>query len=374
MTTQAERAIIAPGIKGDQGENFAFRKAKRGKALENWNQKLRNLSPCNESALYLSEEMKSAAVGVLALSALADLSGVQAFVPGSVGLGAATSLQMSSRHEHSSSSAALTRRGAITLGSFAALGLGLAAPAEAKRKGDVKGLFEDDGTETKEEKIERKRKVGAPHEKETSCQSRRLTDSSTVAICPRLVWFLLTFSSMRHRKGRSIVSNARPQRLRWRPRLRSCGLARMWGETCSCIASLLRKHLTPFLFMTRETSVGWLVTGCGTDLLAQIKEAEMGTNLRGDYYYPTSRKRHALPPNPSLSHFPLLPCSPCIYVACVHQWWFADKASCRYLPRVKRAYDTIEEALASGKLDKQSLDLEKIDAALWVWRLCVPRV
>jgi len=132
--------------------------------------------------------MKGAVVGVLALSALADLSGVQAFVPGSVGLGAATSLQMSARHEHSSSSAAMTRRGAITLGSFAALGLGLAAPAEAKRKGDVKGLYEDDGTETKEERMERKRKVGCPHEKEHSvCLEATETLVHTLAICCRLV-------------------------------------------------------------------------------------------------------------------------------------------------------------------------------------------
>lgn len=102
-------------------------------------------------------------LGAVALSAL---SGAHAFVPGSMGIGAATSLQMSARHGHSSSSA-MTRRGAVTLGSFAALGLGFAAPAEAKRAGDVKNLFSDegDGSETKEEKIERKKRVGIPHKK-----------------------------------------------------------------------------------------------------------------------------------------------------------------------------------------------------------------
>ena len=67
-----------------------------------------------------------------------------------------------------------------------------------------------------------------------------------------------------------------------------------------------------------------------------------------------------MPPSHSLSPFSYIFG---VYVpVCTND--VADKASCRYLPRVKRAYDTIEEALASGKLDKQSLDLEKIDAAL----------
>lgn len=67
-----------------------------------------------------------------------------------------------------------------------------------------------------------------------------------------------------------------------------------------------------------------------------------------------------MPPSHSLSPFSYIFG---VYVSvCTNN--VADKASCRYLPRVKRAYDTIEEALASGKLDKQSLDLEKIDAAL----------